>query len=79
MTQLEEKCHELEGVVEDMTSTFVAFSDHLLHSESVGPETTKELRETMKKFLVLSEKAARDAWQAAPSLDEIQEPPATDL
>ena len=78
VTQLEEKCHELEGVVEDMTSTFVAFSDHLLHSESVGPETTKELRETMKKFLVLSEKAARDAWQAAPSLDEIQEPPATD-
>jgi hypothetical protein len=76
LTQLEEKCHGLEGVVEDMTSTFIAFSDTLLNSEGVGLETTKQLRETMKKFLVLSETAAHHAGEATP-LDENNEPPAT--
>jgi hypothetical protein len=78
VAQLKEKCHELEGVVEDMTSTFIAFSDTLLNSEGVGLETTKQLRETMKKFLVLSETAAHHAEEATPSLDENNEPPAAD-
>jgi hypothetical protein len=77
VTQLEEKCYELEGVVEDMTNTFIAFSDTLLNSESVGLETTKQLRETMKKFLVLSETAAHHAEEAI-LLDENNEPPAAD-
>ncbi|KAE9378235.1 hypothetical protein N431DRAFT_541763 [Stipitochalara longipes BDJ] len=78
VTALEEKCHELEGVVEDMTNTFIAFSDNLLNSANIGPEITKELRGTMKKFLVLSEKAARDPWEPAASSDENNEPLASD-
>jgi hypothetical protein len=78
VTELKEKCHDLEGVVEDMTNTFIAFSDSLLNSGSLGPETTKELRETMKKFIVFSEKAARDPLGAAPSSDENIEPPTMD-
>jgi len=74
VTTLEDKCRELEGVVEDMTNTFVSFSDSLLESGSIGPETTKELRETMKKFLVLSKKVARDPWEPAASSDENEAP-----
>ncbi|KAN0108586.1 hypothetical protein V8E51_008328 [Hyaloscypha variabilis] len=78
VTELEEKCRELDGVIEDMTNTFVAFSDNLLGSENIGPETNKKLKETMKKFLVLSEKATRDPWEPLPSFDENNELPAPD-
>jgi len=63
VVELEEKCRDLEGVVEDMTNTFVAFSDSLLKRGDTNPETARELKEAMKKFLALSEKAARDPWE----------------
>lgn len=46
-----------------MTNTFVEFSDGLLSSSSIGMGATKELGETMKKFLALSEKASRDSLE----------------
>jgi archaellum component FlaC len=76
VTQLEKRCRELEGVVEDMTNTFIALSDTILNSGAAGSGTTKELGETMRKFLLLSEKAARDPWEAVPSSDENNEPQA---
>lgn len=78
MTQLEERCRELEGVIEDMTNTFIALSDTILNSGGASSGTTKELGEIMRKFLLLSEKATRDPWEAVPSSDENNEPPATD-
>lgn len=63
MIELEEKCRELEGVVEDMTNTLVDFSDSLIKCGNTNPEMARGLKETMKKFLALSEKAARDPWE----------------
>jgi hypothetical protein len=76
--ELEEKCRELESVVEGMTNTFIEFSGRLLDSKTLGPDTTKELRETMKKFLVLSEKAAHDSLNTLPSTNLPDEQPETD-
>ena len=52
---LEEKCRRLESVVEEMSNTFVGFSDDLLNSGNVRPEITGVLKATMERFLVLSE------------------------
>jgi hypothetical protein len=54
---LEEKCRDLELVVEEMGSTFMSFSDDLLKTRKVDPETIKT---TIEAFLRLSQRAAHD-------------------
>lgn len=57
MVALEEKCRDMELVIEEMSKTFLNFSDSLLQSGSVNP---KILRPTMETFLQLSQRAARE-------------------
>ncbi|KAL2071692.1 hypothetical protein VTL71DRAFT_12927 [Oculimacula yallundae] len=78
LAQLEEKCKTLENVVEEMTSTFLKFSDGLLSStisrgdERVGSEKVnvnldsyvkRELKGTMERFLELGRKAAMESGE----------------
>jgi hypothetical protein len=56
VTALEEKCRDLDSIVEEMGSTFMSFSDNLLKTRSVDPGA---IRTTMEKFLHLSQRAAR--------------------
>jgi hypothetical protein len=58
VSALEEKCLELEGIVEEMTNTFVGLSDSLLQSGIDSPHITKELKVTLQRFLELSRRAA---------------------
>ncbi|KAF8865159.1 hypothetical protein BDZ45DRAFT_721300 [Acephala macrosclerotiorum] len=58
---LEDRCTKLEDVIEEMTNAFLSFSDGLIRSESLRPETGEELKTTIERFLVLSKKAAKES------------------
>jgi hypothetical protein len=58
VSALEEKSLELEGIVEEMTNTFVGLSDNLLQSGIDSPYITKEPKVTLQRFLELSRRAA---------------------
>jgi hypothetical protein len=53
---LESKVSDLEKVVEQMSNTFLDFSDDLLESRQVDPE---KIKKTMAVFLALSNRASR--------------------
>jgi hypothetical protein len=75
---LEEKSLELEGIVEEMTNTFVGLSDNLLQSGIESPYITKELKVTLQRFLELSRRAAWELGydsEVLPESLDLNDPP----
>jgi hypothetical protein len=70
VSALEEKCLELEGIVEEMTNTFVGLSDSFLQSGINSPHITKELQVTLQRFLELSRRAA---WELGDESEVVPE------
>jgi hypothetical protein len=78
VSALEEKCLELEGIVEEMINTFVGLSDSLLQSGIDRPHITKELKVTLQRFLELSRRAAwelGDDSEVLPERLDLNDPP----
>jgi hypothetical protein len=68
---LESKVSELESAVETMSNAFIEFSDGLLESRTVDPELNKQ---TMRKFLGLSNRASRAIEEGAEPTGHEPEP-----
>ncbi|KAH6674288.1 hypothetical protein B0J14DRAFT_35952 [Halenospora varia] len=60
ISAVEQRCKNLEKVVEEMTTTFVGFSDKLVASGTTNENTIQDLKHTLAKFLHLGRSAAKE-------------------
>ncbi|KAF4627388.1 hypothetical protein G7Y89_g10767 [Cudoniella acicularis] len=56
---VEQKCKDLEAIVEEMTNTFVGFSDRLVNSGKLNDGVMHDLKNTLGRFLELGRSAAK--------------------
>ncbi|KAH7350768.1 hypothetical protein BKA65DRAFT_593657 [Rhexocercosporidium sp. MPI-PUGE-AT-0058] len=70
VAQLEERCNTLESVVEEMTNTFIEFSDGIVGGSDVDVHVKRALRGTMERFLELGRRAAREPGEEERDGDE---------
>ncbi|EPE28624.1 hypothetical protein GLAREA_09745 [Glarea lozoyensis ATCC 20868] len=59
LSGLEQRCEDLEHVVEQMTNEFINFSDRLISSGSSNAENIRDVRSVLGRFLELSKQAAK--------------------
>ncbi|KAH8685806.1 hypothetical protein BGZ60DRAFT_559606 [Tricladium varicosporioides] len=60
ISAVEQRCKNLEKIVEEMTTTFVGFSDRLVTSGTANENMIQDLKYTLAKFLHLGKSAAKE-------------------